>query len=96
MNGCMVLVTPSAARSAVSLGLLRNNIWISGPGYQEQTLVLHAANGGFSNWVFGSSSFSFFLLGHCHSSGSRFSSQSGWCQDGTAARICRIGRGEPC
>jgi hypothetical protein len=31
----------------------------------------------FSNWVFGSSSFSFFLSGHCHSSGSRFSSQSG-------------------
>ena len=35
------------------------------------------ANISFSNWVFGSSSFSFFLLGHCHSSGSRFSSQSG-------------------
>jgi hypothetical protein len=32
---------------------------------------------GFSNWVFRSSSFSLFVLGLCHSSGSRFSSQSG-------------------
>jgi hypothetical protein len=33
--------------------------------------------GGFFNWVFRSSSFSLFVLGLCHSSGSRFSSQSG-------------------
>jgi len=35
------------------------------------------ANDSFSNWAFGSSSFSFFFVDHCHSSGSRFSSQSG-------------------
>ena len=38
------------------------------------------ASGSFSNWAFGSSSFSFFLVDHCHSSGSRFSSQSGRCR----------------
>jgi ATP-binding cassette subfamily C protein LapB len=43
----------------------------------RQYLRREEMNGGFSNWVFGSSSFSFFLSGHCHSSGSRFSSQSG-------------------
>jgi len=36
-----------------------------------------ALKSGFSNWAFGSSSFSFLLVDHCHSSGSRFSSQSG-------------------
>ena len=36
-----------------------------------------AAKVRFSNWVFRSSSFSLFVLGLCHSSGSRFSSQSG-------------------
>jgi hypothetical protein len=39
---------------------------------------------------------SFFLLGHGLSSGTRFSPLSGWCSVGTAARICRIGSGEPC
>jgi len=67
---------------------------LEGPALQS--FMQHAANDSFSNWVFGSSSFSLFLLGHCHSSGSRFSSQSVWCSDGTAARICRIGSGEPC
>jgi cellulose synthase/poly-beta-1,6-N-acetylglucosamine synthase-like glycosyltransferase len=35
------------------------------------------ANGSSSNWVSRSSSFSFLCSGHCHSSGSRLSSQSG-------------------
>jgi len=35
-----------------------------------------ALNSSFSNGAFGSSSFSFFPLGLCHSSGTRFSSQS--------------------
>ncbi len=45
---------------------------------------------------FGQARFPSHLLGHCHSSGSRFSSQSGWCPYGTAACMCRIGSGEPC
>ncbi|EDZ43212.1 conserved hypothetical protein [Rhodobacteraceae bacterium HTCC2083] len=48
-------------------------------GFAEKTGadVRYVGSDSFSNWVFGSSSFSFFLSGHCHSSGSRFSSQSG-------------------
>ena len=44
---------------------------------QRDGWLARAANVGFSNWVFRSSSFSLFVLGLCHSSGSRFSSQSG-------------------
>tara|TARA_R110002074_G_scaffold27936_1_gene80682 strand:+ start:214 stop:558 length:345 start_codon:yes stop_codon:yes gene_type:complete len=46
-------------------------------GNYHRALGYHLATADLSNWVFGSSSFSFFLLGLCHSSGSRFSSQSG-------------------
>jgi hypothetical protein len=52
--------------------------------YVEGPLLLELKSGfapaakvRFFNWVFRSSSFSLFVLGLCHSSGSRFSSQSG-------------------
>jgi hypothetical protein len=54
-----------------------------------------AAKVGSSNWIFRPSSFSLFVLGLCHSSGSRFSSQSGLMFEWHRCKHMLISGGEP-